>query len=243
MNVAHNVVDTILNNDFSLLNQPHTDELTNQVRDLFDNLSANDYAIARNNMEERLNRIYEENQPEFLLKENIIYYLGRGKDINYSLLKKIYYKEENLHLKLNLFFSLLSSFDEEVESDFISKISPGNELDNIIRSWTMAFFANIDNPYDYIDNGTDSPTKALKARLNRFEILLDKNHKKYKKSLSYLYIDLMVVWLFLNNRDSSILSEEDYKIISDIPENYSEFSVEKNNKINSIKKMILEMIN
>lgn len=239
MELAKKIVFSILIKDFSCFETPHTNQLTDNVREEFEKLSLDQYHTAIANMEEMLINVYASKEEKFLLKENLIYYLGRSKNINYELLKKIYFKEENMHLKLNLFFSLLSSFDEEVEFDFIDKISPGNEMDKMIRSWTMAFFANSDNPYEYIDTGKDDPSLALKARLDRFVILLNENNPKYKKALAYLYIDLMVILLFINSRSPKILNDFDYQIVSEIPEYFDEFSNEKNQRISEVKKIIL----
>ncbi len=237
------IVDSILKKDFgAYFNSPHTDVITNEVRTRLEELSTEDQKLAKRNMEEYLIEICQtENDNAFLIKENLIYYLERSKDVNYPLLKDLYFRQSNPYLKLNLFFGLLPSFDEEVESDFINNINPGNEYDILIRSWTMAFFANAANPYEYIDNGVDDPSEAIRARLNRFVILLDKDNKKYLKALAYLLIDLIVVWLFINSRGHQILNDDDYEVVKKIPEHYEKFSKHKNEEIIKIKNKIINI--
>ncbi|MCI8568181.1 MAG: hypothetical protein HFG48_02545 [Bacilli bacterium] len=235
------IVNGILENNLTeVFNITHTDDVTNNVRARLDKLSDQDIEKAKRNMEDLLLKLYDRSSNEdFLMKENLIYYLGRIKRVNYPLLKALYYKEENQYLKLNLFFSILPSFDEPVEFDFVKKLSLGSSYDILLRSWTMAFFDNAENPYEYVDNGRDDITKAIQARIKRFAILLDKNNPKYLKALAYLLIDLNVIWLFINSRDENILSSSDYEVIEELPDTYEKFSEEKTKKVLETKNKIL----
>jgi hypothetical protein len=238
---SSNIVIAILKNDFSKeLSVPATNDLTDAVREKIGKLSDEDEEQVKENLENELLKLYQDNdEKDFVVKENIIYYLGRSNKVNYELLKDLYYKEENHHLQLNLFFSIIPSFDEEVEFDFISKIKPGNEYDKLIRSWTMAFFANAENPYDYVDTGIDDVSQAVAARIKRFLILKDKTNKKYFKALSYLLIDLKVIELFISNRGSTALTLNDYEVVKSIPEEFKKFSEKKKTVIEEQKQKIL----
>ena len=172
------LVNAMLTNDNDMISlfakRNNGNEITDSVREKISMLSSENQKKISERLEKVLNDCYFNGSEElnrlsekerFYLKENLIYYLGRISNPDLSLLKKIYSVEKNKHLLLNVAFTSLATGDEEIESDFISRIFPGNEYDNLIRSWTLAFFANAENPYSYIDDGNDDWSIAKNARL------------------------------------------------------------------------------
>ena len=234
-------------------------EITNQVREYLDTLTEKELIEIQEYLNNLLNLCYDgkllnipikeeelkmiqdlSEKDKFLLKETIIYFSGRLPiKTNLDILKKAYYLDDNKYIKLNITFTSLSTFDEEIENDFTSKLTPGSEYDDMLRSWTMAFFKNIDNPYMYKDQNTDDWTIAKKPRINRLNVN-DENNKKYKKAMSFRLLDLIVLYLFLENRKTDTLSENEKDIIKKALIDYPLFSEQKKAKMESYKEKILK---
>ena len=234
-------------------------EITNQVRDYLDTLTEKELIEIQEYLNNLLNLCYDgkllnipikeeelkmiqdlSEKDKFLLKETIIYFSGRLPiKTNLDILKKAYYLDDNKYIKLNITFTSLSTFNEEIENDFTSKLIPGSEYDDMLRSWTMAFFKNIDNPYMYKDQKQDDWAIAKKPRINRLKIN-DENNKKYKKAMSFRLLDLIVLYLFLENRKTDTLSENEKDIIKKALIDYPLFSEQKKAKMESYKEEILK---
>ena len=255
--ISENIILTLKNNDFEsaleYMTYPTSDDITNKVRESFKTMSQEEIKNIQTFLYDLLNSCYSgkildtaytslDNIDEdklFLLKENTIYYLGRlpiTPDIN--ILKKAYNLDEDIHIKLNITFSTLITFDETIEKDFINKFEPGNEFDSTLRSWTMAFFANIDNPYEYKDDNFEDWTRAKAPRLKRLSInTLD--NPKFLKAMSFRSMDLLVLYLFLENRKTDVLTQEEADIISNSFIDYDKFSDEKKQYLNNLKQYIV----
>ena len=234
-------------------------EITNQVREYLDTLTEKELIEIQEYLNNLLNLCYDgkllnipikeeelkmiqdlSEKDKFLLKETIIYFSGRLPiKTNLDILKKAYYLDDNKYIKLNITFTSLSTFDEEIEDDFTSKLIPGNEYDDMLRSWTMAFFKNIDNPYMYKDQKTDNWTVAKKPRINRLNIN-DENNSKYKKAMSFRLLDLIVLYLFLENRKTDTLSENEKDIIKKALIDFPLYSEQKKDKMRDYKEKILK---
>lgn len=224
-------------------------ETTDTVRKEIASLSNDNQAKIAHRLEQILYDCYFDITPKleslsednlFYLKESLIYYIGRISKPNLELLKEIYKIETNKHLLLNIAFSSLATGDEEIESDFISRIVPGNDYDNLIRSWTMAFFANAEDPYSYVDNGKDDWSLAKLARLKRLAIN-DKANPKFNKAKAFRWLDLVVIDLFLENRGNRAMSEEDYKIVDNTNVELDGYSPSKTKKLTLLKSKITGM--
>lgn len=224
----------------------HNNEITDNVRESIRSLSSEDQKRITKRLEQILYDCYFDMTPIltklsakelFYLKERLIYYIGRISKPDISLLKNIYSTEENKLLLLNIAFSSLITGDEEIEADFISRISPGNDYDKLIRSWSIAFFANSDDPYSYIDTGKDDWSLAKQARLKRLAIN-DKNNPKFSKTKAFRWLDLVVIDLFLENRGNDAMSSDDYKIVSDTNVELEGYSKNKVKQLKLLKTKI-----
>lgn len=256
--ISENIVLTLENKDFEsaikYMTHPTSDDITNKVREAFKTMSQEEIKNIQTFLYNLLNSCYSgkildtsytslDNIDEdklFLLKENTIYYLGRLPITpNINILKKAYNLDEDLHIKLNITFSTLITFDETIEKDFISKFKTGNEYDATLRSWTMAFFANIDNPYEYKDDNFEDWTRAKTPRLKRLSINTSDN-PKFLKAMSFRSMDLLVLYLFLENRKTDVLTQEESNIISNTFIDYDKFSNEKKQYLNNLKQYIVK---
>ena len=254
MNIKENaqaIVTLLKNKDIQILDyfcKDNNDEITNAVREELSYLDSKDIQIVSEFLEELLNACYEnkenitinKNSNElFLIKENIIYYMGRlSLNPNLELLKKLYYLEDDIHIKLNITYTLLSTFDEEIEMDFIHKLIENDEYDLCFRSWTIAFLGNKENPYSYVDNGIDDWSEEKNARMKRLQINTPEN-PKYKKAIEFRLMDLIIIYLFLRNRESDKLTEEELLIIQNISFDYPLYSEKKKDMIQYYQNLIL----
>ena len=179
-------------------------------------------------------------QEKFKLKETVIYFMGRiPVKVDLDILKKAYYLENNKYVKMNIAFSTFQMFDEEIELDFIKKLTTNDEYNEMIRSWTMAFFKNEINPYDYKDKSEDDWTPAKTPRINRLKIN-EKENPKFKKAMAYRLVDLVIMYLFIENRGKSSLTNEEKEIIRNAIVDFEHYSENKKQIINDFKKKLLE---
>ena len=175
-----------------------------------------------------------------MLKVSLIYYIGRiSSNINLDLLKKVYYLDNNKYIKLDVAFSTLLTFDEEIELYSVNKLYPGSEYDKMIRSWTLAFFKNANNPYEYVDNEEDDWEKARTPRIIRLGINSDKN-PKYKKAMAFRLLDLQIIYLFLANRKNYKLSLDEKETINNT---FIEYELYSKEKVEILKDLIIKINN
>lgn len=171
---------------------------------------------------------------KYLFKQTIIYFLGRLPiEIDLNVLKKAYTIDDDGHTKLNIVCSTLSSFDEELELDFVNKLLNDKEYDKMLRSWTMAFFKKSDNPYEYEDKIDDDWTPAKIPRLKRLAIN-DENNPKYKKAVAFRLLDLTTILLFIRNRKNEALPEDEKEIIKNTNIDFKKYSKEKKQIMNNL---------
>ena len=234
------------------------DEITNGVRAYLDNLSEEeigkvmgflykllnycyDGKIIDCELENDYNKIKELNEKDkFLLKERVIYFMGRlSIPCDIEVLKKAYSIDEDKYVKLNITFASLQTFDESIELDFVNRLLSDDEYDLMIRSWTMAFFKKESNPYDYRDKESDDWTPAKNPRINRLRID-DEANPKYKKAMAFRLLDLAVIYLFVKNRKENTLADDEKEVIKNTNIEYELYSESKKELMSKIKEMILE---
>lgn len=257
-NIDEKIFNALINKDINLateaLTMPNTDSVTNSVRKKLNSLNPKQILEIQDFLYLLLNSCYQnklfysntslasltlEADKLFLLKENIIYYLGRlSVPPDVQILKSAYDLDSDLHIRLNITFSSLITFDETIEKDFISKFKPGNNYDLLLRSWTMAFFANSNNPYVYKDIKNDDWSLAKKPRINRLSINSSEN-PKYLKVMSFRAFDLLVLYLFLESRPKDSLSTEELNIVKNSYIDFYKFSPEKKLYLKELKEKIV----
>lgn len=231
------------------------DEITNGVREELDKLDEKKILEVRNFLNRLLNMCYDgtlfdlgedvslknvlSESDLFLFKETVIYFLGRLSVLpDIEVLKKAYFEEDNKYIKLNLAFTSLCTFDEVIEMDFANKCSVGSEYDQMIRSWTMAYFSMAENPYEYQDSVDVDWSLAKLPRIKRLGIN-DESDKKYIKAMSFRLMDLLVLNLFAQNRNNNGLSDEEKDIVENADITYPKYSEDKKTLMKKLKRDIL----
>ena len=233
------------------------DEITNGVRAYLDKLSEEELIKVKEFLNKLLNYCYDgklfnselgedynkiknlSDEDKFLFKETVVYFMGRLKvGCDLDLLKKAYFIDDDRYAKLNIAFATLMSFDETVEMDFVNKVLSDSVYDLLIRSWTIAFFKKVENPYDYRDHEDDDWTCAKIPRIKRLQIS-DESNPKFKKAMSFRLLDLVVLYLFVRNRKIDCLTEEEKEIISNAYIEYELYSANKKQLMSDVKEKIL----
>ena len=212
-------------------------EFLNKLLNLFYNGQLYEMNIDTNEMS-LINNLTEEEK--FKIKTIALYFIGRlPVKADLDILKKAYYLDNNKYIKMDIAYSTFQMFDEEIELDFIKKLTINDEYNEMIRSWTMAFFKNEINPYDYKDKSEDDWTPAKTPRINRLKIN-EKENPKFKKAMAYRLVDLVIMYLFIENRGKSSLTNEEKEIIRNATVDFEYYSENKKQIINDFKKKLLE---
>lgn len=234
------------------------DNITNSTREYLETLSDDELKSIQEFLDKLLNLCYNcklydmpvlaeeqkliellNDKDKFLLKQFALYFSGRlSIGINLELLKKIYQLDDDKFIKLNVVYSTLLTFDEEIEMDFINKLLTDPEYDLMIRSWSLAFFKGASNPYEYQDKSTDDWSMSKLPRIKRLNIN-DESNPKFKKAMAYRLIDLVVIYLFVKDRGKDTLKESEIEIIKNCKGDYEAFSDKKKEMIEDIKQRII----
>ena len=107
----------------------------------------------------------------------------------------------------------------------------------LIRSWTLAFFSNCKTPYDFQDIHNNDCSKAKAPRLKRLAINSIDN-PKFLKAMSFRALDLLVLYLFLENRKTDVLTKAESAIVSNSFIEYPKFSKTKIQFLKSLKEKL-----
>ena len=235
------------------------DNITNKVREKLESLTEQELIEIKEFLNKLLNllykgQLYEMNidtnemsiinnlteEEKFKIKTIALYFIGRlPVKADLDILKKAYYLDNNKYIKMDIAYSTFQMFDEEIELDFIKKLTTNDEYNEMIRSWTMAFFKNSASPYEYRDKIEDDWTLAKTPRINRLKIN-EKENPKFKKAMAYRLVDLVIMYLFIENRRKSSLTNEEKEIIRNAIIDFEYYSENKKQIINDFKKKILE---
>lgn len=243
------LVKSLLEKDsiaLELLSVAHTNTLSDEIRDIIASLNDDDQQKISSFLNEMLINLYEgtyspdiNEQKLFIIKENLIYYVGRlGNKDSVEIINKYHYKETNEFNKMNLAFSACFLGDQEVELDFLSKVTPGSSYDLMMRSWTLAFFKDASNPHEYIDDKNDDWTAAKLPRIKRLQIN-EPGQKGYKKAMAFRLFDLTILYLFCKNRSFDDLTVSEYEIIKNSTSVSPLIAKGKMDKIEAIKARLL----
>lgn len=142
-NIDEKIFNALINKDINLateaLTMPNTDSVTNSVRKKLNSLNPKQILEIQDFLYLLLNSCYQnklfysntslasltlEADKLFLLKENIIYYLGRlSVPPDVQILKSAYDLDLDLHIKLNITFSSLITFDETMKKILYQNLS------------------------------------------------------------------------------------------------------------------------
>lgn len=161
---------------------------------------------------------------KFYLKNEIIYLITRFPDISEdirSFVSEAYSYETDPYMKLDFAYGTVLTGPFHIALEYAQSLTPGTEGDFVNRSWTVAFFGDVQaNPYDYRDTEKAPWSKARSARLKRFQ------SNKWK-AIRFRILDLPLMYCFYASRSWIDINEEDYKIIEQVAIDLPEYTMEE----------------
>lgn len=221
------------------------------IRNSVQQLSPRDFFTLKYEIIFRLGRI------EDVCRDEIVDFLS----FVYSLDENIGVSEDRNYFSavLKRCCAISSSFlgSEEIELDYIRKMLPLNHLgvnaaycpnyDLANRSHTLLFYGDITRAtiFDFKDNATNNPySRAFKKRIKRLELDLPEDislmDRKQKKKYYFRVFDLATIYTFMFNRKKA-LSDEEHKIISNTRIYFIGASDARNQIMNDLLTLILEL--
>ncbi len=192
-----------------------------------DNLSNFYYSLPEN--DDSLTRIYEK----------VIYYVSRFNGEATEFLIPIVSKNPQApHMRLSLAYACTLSdnaYLRQYALDYAKALSRNEEDAAINRAWTVYYFNDSNkDPYTYGDEDKGPWTNSRAARIKRFT---KKNPRK--KDYRFFLFDLPLFWTFLITRDWNDISEEEYRIISQLKFPEGHFNKEEIEFLSNQKEILL----
>lgn len=121
----------------------------------------------------------------------------------------------------------------KIALDYAKSLIPGSENDLVNRSWTLAYFGDVQaNPHEYQDTHKVPWAKSRAARLRRFQ-------QSGKKALRFRILDLPLLYCYYSNREWHDACKADYDIIANVDVENSIFSEEEKQFLRQQKEKLL----
>lgn len=160
----------------------------------------------------------------FYLKNEVIYLITRlpfPPDFIKDFVRLAYVCEKDPYMKLDIAYGAALTGPSCITLEYAKSLQPGEEADLVNRSWTVAYFGDVqENPYYYRDIYGCPWTKARNARLNRFQ------SSKYK-AIRFRILDFPLMYCFYVSRNWRDVNNEDLSIIEKTQIDCKEYSEEE----------------
>ena len=151
-----------------------------------------------------------------------------------AFLEEIDSNNSDPYILLDLAYASTLTEPKHIALEYAKTLEPGSTNDLINRSWTIAYFGDVQsNPHEYLDKDKAPWTKAREARLKRFQ------NTSYK-ALRFRILDLPLMYCFYFDRDWQDINETDYEIIKNTDIENDLFSDDEKEFMRNIKKKILK---
>lgn len=151
--LRNDITDFVRSAINTMSKQEEIKELQNHLMNTYRQIIFPEQEILSSNTKQKLFKLQEENL--FYLKNELIYLLTRiskpSEDIA-AFIKQAYNYEKNPYMKLDIAYGAVLTGPSEIALEYAKSLVPGSESDMINRSWTVAFFGDVQcNPYNYQD--------------------------------------------------------------------------------------------
>lgn len=151
-----------------------------------------------------------EQEEVFYLKNELVYLITRYPRTSLNVeafVRVVAQKEKDPYMRLDIAYGAVLTGPYELALEYARKLVPGTEEDFVNRSWTVAYFGDVQAvPYHYRDTEQASWTKAREARMKRLQ-------SQKEKAVRFRILDLPLLYCFYESRDWKDASREDYEII------------------------------
>jgi len=176
-------------------------------------------------------------QELFYLKNELIYLVTRIPDpagLTAPFLEVAHEYETNPHLKLDIAYGAVLTGPSWIALEYAGSLVPGSESDLIHRSWTIAYFGDVQaNPYYYRDVKREPWTKSRTVRLKRFQ-------SNKRKAIRFRILDIPLMYCFYASRDWKDVNETDYEIIKQTAIDCSAYTKEEKIFLKEQKRKLVE---
>lgn len=174
---------------------------------------------------------------KFTLKNEIIYLVTRIPDptgVIPQFLEDVNTKNKDPYILLDIAYAATLTGPTYIALDYAKTLEPGSESDLINRSWTLAYFGDVQaNPHEYRDTEKAPWFKSREARLKRFQ-------KSNYKALRFRILDFPLLYCYYVDRDWKDVNDTDYKIIANTDIEHNTFSMEEKLFLKQKKEQLLQ---
>lgn len=237
------------------IKQPLRNDVTDFVRAAIESVKyTEDLSVFKNNMMEIYLQTEHMEQPRMdeesyaklctlsarrilYLQNELIYFITRLPELDEDIekfLDEAYANTDNPYLKLDIAYGAVLTERSRVGLEYAKSLKPGSDSDKINRSWSMAFFGDVQaNPYLYKDNQKASWKKSREARLKRFQS--DK-----RKALKFRILDVPLMYCFYVSREWKDVNPKDFAIIKQTAVDHPIYTEEEKEFLREQKKQLVE---
>lgn len=163
-------------------------------------------------------------EERFYLKNEVIYLVTRIRDyagIIPGFLESIYYQDKDPYVFLDIAYAAALTDPRWIALEYAKSLEPGSENSLINRSWTLAYFGDVQaNPHKYRDTEKVPWEKARNARLKRFK-------ETTQKARRFRILDFPLMYCFYVDREWKDANRTDYDIIAQADIESGAFSKEE----------------
>lgn len=146
----------------------------------------------------------------FYLKNELVYLITRYPRTSVKVdkfVQMVAHIEEDPYMRLDIAYGAVLTGPYELALEYAKKLMPGTEEDFVNRSWTVAYFGDVQAvPYHYRDTEQAPWTKAREARMKRLQ-------SRKEKAVRFRILDLPLLYCFYESREWKDATLQDYEII------------------------------
>lgn len=237
------------------IKQPLRNDVTDFVRAAIESVKyTEDLSVFKNNMMELYLQTEHMEQPRMdeesyaklctlsarrilYLQNELIYFITRLPELDEDIekfLDEAYANTDNPYLKLDIAYGAVLTEHSRVGLEYAKSLKPGSDSDKINRSWTVAYFGDVQaNPYLYQDTRKASWKKSREARLKRFQS--DK-----RKALKFRILDIPLMYCFYVSREWKDVNPKDFAIIKQTVVDHPIYTEEEKEFLREQKKQLVE---
>ena len=181
----------------------------------------------------------EQKEHQNLVREQILYYIGRLPLPSFpKILRFAYYNEPTSLLRRIAALGAILHGDEDIESDYLDKLTSSSHEDIENRSVQLVYFGDVEGDiHTYKDDNKCCWSRTRNAIYERL-----KNNSQREMHLRWW--DLRTLYLFyINRKNADPITDEEINILSNCSINFEEFSDTKKEKLTHEKMQLVAILN
>jgi len=179
-----------------------------------------------------------QSEQETMVREQILYYIGRL-PLHFfpEILRFAYYNEPTSLLRRIAALGAMLHGEEEIERDYISKLTPGSREDIENRSVQLVYFGDVEGDiHAYQDDNKSHWARSRSAIYQRLKL-------NSQREMRLRWWDLRTLYLFYESRKwTDAISDEDLDILINCSITFDEFSDAKKESLAYEKERLIEKL-